>query len=581
MQNSHFTTSSDSLYGEWVNSPPSGGSGENECDALIASDLYSFLLTNDTESKINNNEPIGNLPDTLITEAVEGIESVEIMQQHLIAQQIALQQIQRDQHSNKQINNSNNTSIYPREGQTFSANEPTTSTVHSKTMSHSPVNRSKSETTTSTAHSKTMSHSSVKRSNSDPRPNVVEREDSVVSKNESTTTFTTTPTSDDDDDEIANVKQAEERLANGQCPSCGQQLYQIKRGGLKWIKFLKAYSCRSIDQDVGSNSTKSKSKDATPEDASANGNRRKPLHIPGVVHQGQCVKCSNANNNDDEEEEEDVNPFLQDEEYNDEDDYLQNSILNPLVNVERPPSPPQREALPSVAKYTGPVDELGRRHGQGKLKWSNGDVYEGNFVHGVRHGPGSLTFGGGGGGEYVGDWEDNLMHGTGTRRFANGDLYTGPYVRGRRHGANGRFYFANGDLYVGQWEEDMLHGTGRYYYHHGQRFEGDFVKGVRHGKGKLQRLDGSLDIYLYQANVRRGPGVRFSADRLSAWKLIPATTTNGNRDQTDIHVKKKKITIAEAVSVVYEIEQTMPSPLLNTSAALTSDLPTTQQGTNV
>lgn len=159
-------------------------------------------------------------------------------------------------------------------------------------------------------------------------------------------------------------------------------------------------------------------------------------------------------------------------------------------------------------------------------------------------------------GEYVGDWENNLMHGQGTRRFPNGDLYVGPYVQGRREGTDGRFYYTNGDLFVGEWKEDRMHGFGRYYYHHGQRFEGDFFQGMRHGKGKLQRLDGSLDCFRYRNNLRQGTGARFSADRKSAWKLI-----NG---------RQKKITIAEAVSIMYEIENSVEN---QTSTAHNQDIP--------
>ena len=90
-------------------------------------------------------------------------------------------------------------------------------------------------------------------------------------------------------------------------------------------------------------------------------------------------------------------------------------------------------------------------------------------------------------------------------------------------------------MYLGPWRDDRIEGLGRYYYAGGQRFEGEFVAGKRHGKGKMQRLDGSLDICLYVNDQRIGVGVRWSANRTKAWLV------EGGR-------VRKKISIAEAVN---------------------------------
>ena len=97
-------------------------------------------------------------------------------------------------------------------------------------------------------------------------------------------------------------------------------------------------------------------------------------------------------------------------------------------------------------------------------------------------------------------------------------------------------------MYLGPWRDDRIEGLGRYYYAGGQRFEGEFVAGKRHGKGKMQRLDGSLDICLYVNDQRIGVGVRWSANRTKAWLV------EGGR-------VRKKISIAEAVSTQYKMER--------------------------
>ena len=41
--------------------------------------------------------------------------------------------------------------------------------------------------------------------------------------------------------------------------------------------------------------------------------------------------------------------------------------------------------------YTGALDEKGLRSGIGSCKWSDGDVYEGDWKNNLRHGNGKFT----------------------------------------------------------------------------------------------------------------------------------------------------------------------------------------------
>jgi hypothetical protein len=230
-----------------------------------------------------------------------------------------------------------------------------------------------------------------------------------------------------------------------------------------------------------------------------------------------------------------------------------------------------------TAVYQGPYNDCGQRHGEGEMIWSNGDVYRGAFVCDFRQGHGTISFANApqhstpsstqqqqqqpqplpsDGGEYVGDWSQDQMHGSGTRRFPNGDVYMGEYNRGFRHG-QGRFYYANGDLYWGAWQNNQMHGPGRYYYASGQRFEGTFGHGKRTGKGKLQRTDGMLEIFQYVNDQRVGQGVRWSADRSRAWRLwIPSSSSSSSTNRALVSgLQKQSMTVAEAVSLVYDIEQ--------------------------
>ena len=56
----------------------------------------------------------------------------------------------------------------------------------------------------------------------------------------------------------------------------------------------------------------------------------------------------------------------------------------------------------SDCTYTGTVDENNRRHGEGKLVFNTGTIYEGDFVRGVYEGKGKMTFASGS--TYDGGW---------------------------------------------------------------------------------------------------------------------------------------------------------------------------------
>jgi len=302
------------------------------------------------------------------------------------------------------------------------------------------------------------------------------------------------------------------REREGLCLSCGKQLYKIKTKKKGIFKQSK--------KEV-----------------------KVPLSIPGEVERGQCLQCCTQQEGGTgarhgiaaaTEGGGDVSPSSSVTDC----DSLRVEQQQQRGAHHRNPSSLPAEILSSNAVYEGSFNVYGERDGKGTMTWENGDEYKGDFFNGNRHGHGTLTFADGS--EYVGEWECNQQHGVGTRRWNNGDVYTGQYKKGKRTG-EGRFYFANGDLYTGHWENGVMQGFGRYYYSSGQRFEGDFEQGLRRGKGKLQRVDGTLDIGVYFNDVRIGVGVRWSADRTSAWKLQGGQV-------------KKKITIPEAVALDYDID---------------------------
>jgi hypothetical protein len=71
---------------------------------------------------------------------------------------------------------------------------------------------------------------------------------------------------------------------------------------------------------------------------------------------------------------------------------------------------------------------FGFNHGQGRKIYPNGDVYEGQWVDGLRSGSGALVFGAGSpwfGDRYEGQWLDDMRHGEGRYTWVFGDVYQG------------------------------------------------------------------------------------------------------------------------------------------------------------
>lgn len=114
-----------------------------------------------------------------------------------------------------------------------------------------------------------------------------------------------------------------------------------------------------------------------------------------------------------------------------------------------------------MAGYEGGRDAAGQRHGVGKAVFSNGDTYEGMYVHGKRNGLGMYTFSAGG--RYEGSYKQNKKHGRGKMTYLDGSTYTGDWKDDQRHG-NGIYIYANGDSYDGGWKHGERCGKGVYFF---------------------------------------------------------------------------------------------------------------------
>ncbi|ESL05678.1 hypothetical protein TRSC58_06663 [Trypanosoma rangeli SC58] len=132
-------------------------------------------------------------------------------------------------------------------------------------------------------------------------------------------------------------------------------------------------------------------------------------------------------------------------------------------------------------EYTGEFHYRYQRHGHGVMKYSNGDIYDGDWASNLRHGHGTLTTAAGE--VYTGRWDKDERHGNGKIIYVNGGEFKGVMVHDKRHG-EGVMLFPNGDEYYGTFTSNKIEGHGTMRYRNGDVYEGMWKDGMRHGEGK-------------------------------------------------------------------------------------------------
>ena len=116
------------------------------------------------------------------------------------------------------------------------------------------------------------------------------------------------------------------------------------------------------------------------------------------------------------------------------------------------------------------------------------------------------------GGSYQGEFKNTKAHGKGTAFYANGDILEGLWDNS--YLIDGTYYYSNGDQYTGTFEKtsgvDFIYGE--YIWSNGQIYMGNW-KGVRrHGLGAEYWIDGSMYLGEHRNDQRDGPGIMFYPD---------------------------------------------------------------------
>ncbi|KAJ1506124.1 hypothetical protein HMI54_009338 [Coelomomyces lativittatus] len=149
-------------------------------------------------------------------------------------------------------------------------------------------------------------------------------------------------------------------------------------------------------------------------------------------------------------------------------------------------------------------DEKSKKRGvHAPIRFTNGDVYIGDWVDNLRHGRGTL--------EskteiYQGMWQNDRRYGFGTLILkGKGKVYSGDWCQDQRHGI-GTAFMSDGSRYEGGWSNNQRSGWGTMFYKDGSRYDGEWFEDQRHGQGVL--LLPNQDRYegIFVRDKKEGPG---------------------------------------------------------------------------
>lgn len=179
------------------------------------------------------------------------------------------------------------------------------------------------------------------------------------------------------------------------------------------------------------------------------------------------------------------------------------------------------------ARYQGERNAQGQLEGRGRMRWSSGSEYEGEFFAGLFHGKGRMVYphvsiyegefvrgypqGMGvmvyeNGGRYEGEFFEGLYHGQGKLTQGNGSVYEGNFEHNNITGM-GKWIYTDGSIYTGEVRDGLIHGKGELVHANGTKYTGEFLQGKMHGEGVFTLATGTFYSGEFTNDAFTGKGV--------------------------------------------------------------------------
>ena len=142
-----------------------------------------------------------------------------------------------------------------------------------------------------------------------------------------------------------------------------------------------------------------------------------------------------------------------------------------------------------IVKYEGeviyePNSKSYLKQGQGKLLFSNGNFYEGEFYNDQFHGKG-MFFDAKNKSFYEGGYFQGVKQGEGVLKSNIGDYYKGEFKEDKRSGF-GKEIYRNKDIYEGGFKGGKREGNGIYVSNGGGYYKGSFSRDFKNGDGVIK-----------------------------------------------------------------------------------------------
>ena len=106
------------------------------------------------------------------------------------------------------------------------------------------------------------------------------------------------------------------------------------------------------------------------------------------------------------------------------------------------------------------------------INYTNGDVYNGYTLNGLKKGSGIMKYTDGS--EYNGEWVDDKRNGRGKMKYADGSEYNGEWVDDKINDNNVSIKYNNGDYYFGDCKNNIKEGYGIMTYNNGEVYYGNW-----------------------------------------------------------------------------------------------------------
>ena len=141
-------------------------------------------------------------------------------------------------------------------------------------------------------------------------------------------------------------------------------------------------------------------------------------------------------------------------------------------------------AVPVCCDSDGVCDKGECVNGSGRVRWSSGAYYEGQFRN--KHFEGSGAYISRTGGRYEGQWYRGMRHGFGVEDFAGGAQYGGQFDKNSFHG-QGTYTFGIGEFHGSSFHSGNRHVDNSWLWvRPGDKYQGEFRDGsVRTGVAKV------------------------------------------------------------------------------------------------